>query len=221
MSKPSSRTHVVLVLDETGSMEGVRDATVGALKEWLSGMKTDLPRDTPVSFVRFNSAKIARAIDNQPLEVVSATEFDDYAPNHMTPLWDAVGQTIAETAPRVIGDDGVLFTVMTDGLENASREYSADQVRKQIERYKAAGWKFMFLGADIDAYELSSQIGLAAAETVSMDKRHMLKAMQVQSMKAASYHSARLKGGAKAAAAETVYTDEERREMGEQPANKE
>ncbi len=219
MTKLSSRTHVVLVLDETGSMEGVRDATVGALKEWLSGLKKDLPRDTPVSVVRFNSAQIRRSIDNQPLEVVSATEFDDYAPNHMTPLWDAVGQTIAETAPRVTGDDGVLFTVMTDGQENSSQEYTAEHVRKLIEKHKAAGWKFMFLGADIDAYALSSQIGLAAMETVSMDKGHMLKAMQMQSRKAAFYHGARVKGGAQAAAAQTSYSDEEKQELGEKPKN--
>jgi hypothetical protein len=212
---------VVLVLDETGSMEGVRDATVGALKEWLSGLKSDLPRDTPVTFVRFNSAKIARTIDNQPLEVVSATEFDDYAPNHMTPLWDAVGQTIAETAPRVTGDDGVLFTVMTDGQENSSQEYTAEHVRKMIEKHKAAGWKFMFLGADIDAYALSSQIGIAAAEAVSMDKRFMREAMQMQSRKASFYHGARVKEGAKAAAAQTSYSDEEKQELGEKVANKE
>lgn len=217
MKQPSSRTHVVLVLDETGSMEGVREATVGALKEWLSGLKKDLPRDTPVTFVRFNSAEIRRSIADQPLEVVSATEFDDYAPNNMTPLWDAVGQTIDQTSPRVVGDDGVLFTVMTDGQENSSQEYTAEHVRKLIETHKAAGWKFMFLGADIDAYALSSQIGLAAGETVSMDKQNMLRAMQVQSFKAASYHGARLKKGAKAAATETVYSDEERRDMGETP----
>jgi hypothetical protein len=75
----------------------------------------------------------------------------------------------------------------------------------------------MFLGADIDAYALSNQIGLAAAETVSMDKRHMRKAMQLQSMKASFYHGARVKGGAKAAAAQTDYSDEEKRDLGETP----
>ncbi len=213
--KPSSRTHVVLVLDETGSMESVRDATVGALKEWLSGLKTDLPRDTPVTFVRFNSARIARTIDNQPLEVVSATEFDDYAPNHMTPLLDAIGQTILQTAPHVVGDDGVLFTVMTDGQENSSEEFTANQIRTLIEKHKEKGWKFMFLGADIDAYAMSRQFGLADAEAVSMDKRFMREAMATQSMKASSYHDVRKKHGSKAAAEQTNYTAADKANLGE------
>jgi hypothetical protein len=205
------------VLDETGSMEPVREPTVGALKEWLSGLKKDLPRDTPVTFVRFNSAQIKRAIDDQPLEVVSATEFDDYAPNHMTPLWDAVGQTILQTEKRVVGDDGVLFTVMTDGQENSSQEFSAQQVRALIEKHKAAGWKFMFLGADIDAYALSRQLGIADADAVSMDKRFMREAMQTQRLKAASYHNVREKFGAKKAEAETSYSAAEKASLGDRP----
>jgi hypothetical protein len=217
MANTDSRTHVVLVLDETGSMEPIRDETVGALKEWLGGLKTDLPRATPVTFVRFNSARIARTIDSQPLEVVSATEFDDYAPNHMTPLHDAVGQTILATDGTVKGEDGVLFTVITDGHENASQEFSAKQIRELIDARKAKGWKFMFLGADIDAYGLSRQLGVDDAVTVSMDKRFMRAAMQKQREKAAYYEQVRRREGARAAAAQTSYSAEDKQDLGERP----
>jgi hypothetical protein len=216
MSTPSSRTHVVLVLDETGSMQPVRDETVGALKEWLGGLKADLPRQTPVTFVRFNSAAIKRAIDGHPLEVVSATEFDDYAPNHMTPLLDAVGQTILETEQRITGDDGVIFTVMTDGQENASREFSVAQIRELVEKHRKAGWKFMFLGADIDAYATGAQYGFAAADTVSLDKRSMRQAMRTQHAKAAQYHGVRERLGARAAEEQTSYTAAEKAAMGDE-----
>ncbi len=197
-------------------MEPVRDETVGALKEWLSGLKADLPRETPVTFVRFNSARIARTIDAQPLEVVSATELDDYAPNHMTPLYDAIGQTIAETEGTVREKDGVLFTIMTDGHENASKEYSAAQIRKKIEALKAKGWSFMFLGADIDAYAVGESLGVAASHTVSLEKKRMKEAMLRQRAKAGDYDRARRTHGARAAAEQTGYTAEEKAELGDE-----
>jgi hypothetical protein len=215
MTDNSSRTHVVLVLDETGSMEGIREETVGALKEWLSGLKADLPRETPVTFVQFNSARIARTVDGQELDVVSATVFDDYAPNHMTPLYDAVGQTIAETEQRVTGEDGVIFTVMTDGLENASKEFTAKQVRDMVERLKAKGWTFMFLGADIDAYEVGGGMGFAASHTVLMKKDRMGRAMALSRAKARDYDRARREFGAEEAAERAAYSDEDRFDLGE------
>jgi hypothetical protein len=84
-----------------------------------------------------------------------------------------------------------------------------------IEERKAQGWKFMFLGADIDAYGLASQIGIDADEAVSMDKRFMAKALRLQSSKATAYHDARLKLGAKAAAMRASYTAEEKADLGE------
>jgi hypothetical protein len=215
MTSRPAFTHVVLVLDETGSMEPIREETIGGLKEWLSGLKTDLPGETPVTFVRFNSNGVTRAIDGAPLSGVPASVFDAYAPNYMTPLYDAVGRTILETERRVGKDDGVIFTVMTDGHENASAEFSAEQVRTLVERRAAEGWKFMFLGADIDAYDASRRLGFADADTVSMKKGRMREAFVANRAKAQGYDSVRRAHGAKQAANETWFSESDRQELGE------
>jgi hypothetical protein len=202
-------------------MEPIREETIGGLKEWLGGLKADLPGETPVTFVRFNSNGVTSAIDGAPLQSVVASVFDAYAPNYMTPLYDAMGRTILETERRVGKGDGVIFTVMTDGHENASAEFTAEQVRNLVERRKAEGWKFMFLGADIDAYDASQGLGFAAADTVSMKKGRMKQAFAMSRGKAADYDTARRAYGAQQASAATQITDEERKELGEEARPKE
>lgn len=216
MTDTTARTHVVLVLDETGSMQSIRNETVDGLKEWLSGLQAELPGDTPVTFVRFNSAGITRAVDGARIDGVTDGVFDDYAPDHMTPLYDAIGVTIAETEKRVEKDDGVIFTIMTDGHENASQEYEAKQIFEGVGRLKKKGWKFMFLGVDIDAYGVGRHLGFAADDTVSMKRAHMKSALGLQRAKAGSYDRTRRAQGVQEAAAQTSYSEEEKRNLGDE-----
>ncbi len=142
--------------------------------------------------------------------------FDNYRPDHMTPLYDAVGTTLAATEGRVTGDkDGVIFTVMTDGMENASKEYGLEQIVAMIERLKKRGWKFMFLGADIDAYAVGRSLGFAAADTVQLEKGRMRAAFSASRSKTTMYDRARRRFGAKAAEESVGFTDDEKTDMGE------
>ena len=130
-----------------------------------------------------------------------------------------MGQTILETERRVSGDDGVIFTVMTDGYENASQEFTAEQVRRLIERLKSAGWKFMFLGADIDAYAASGRLGFAQSDSVSMDKGRMRAAFSTSRRKAFDYDTVRREAGAREAAERTGYTEQDRLNLGDDDRN--
>ena len=93
---------------------------------------------------------------------------DDYFVGGCTVLLDAIGKTIHKiaNAQKYSGEeqraDKVLFVITTDGLENASREYTYDKIREMVEKQKSKyGWEFIFLGANIDAISTATRFGIS------------------------------------------------------------
>ena len=188
--------HVVLVVDESGSMSASRAETVSAVNDYLGGLKTTLPEGATVTVVKFDAdinthsmtmamgmgagmstshtkagISITRLFNRVPLRAVRTLTLDDFTPRGQTPLYDAIGQTIIEL-DAVLKDEPspVFFAVITDGQENASREHTQAGVKKMIEDRTKGGWTFNFLGVDIDAYAASSGLGFAKGDTVSLSR---------------------------------------------------
>jgi len=155
-------TFVSFLLDETGSMEPIKDDTVGGFNEYLSTLRQS-GEDIVFSFVSFNSTETRRRCIAEPIAKVKRLKAADYQPRHSTPLIDASVKIIKATADAVAhrGDDpNVVVVIQTDGEENVSVEYTNADLAALIKEKDAVGWKFVFLGAGLDAFAAARQAGL-------------------------------------------------------------
>ncbi len=158
-------TELVFILDRSGSMSGLESDTIGG----FNGMITDQKKKDGrcfVSTVLFDH-EILTLYDRVPLEKIEKMTDKDYQVRGCTALLDAIGTSIVhiENIHKYIREEDVpentVFVIITDGLENASKEFSSDKVKKMIEsKKKKNNWEFLFIGANIDAVETASHIGI-------------------------------------------------------------
>lgn len=163
----TSRTELVFILDKSGSMAGLESDTIGGYNAMLKKQQ-EAPGEATVTTVLFDDSYelLHDRIDIQGIAPITENE---YFVGGCTALLDAVGKTIHKivNAQRHTGKDHqadqVIFVITTDGLENASREYSYDKIKQMIELEKTQyNWEFIFLGANIDAIETAERFGISA-----------------------------------------------------------
>lgn len=165
-------TELVFILDRSGSMQGLEADTIGGFNAMLEKQRKE-PGEAYVSTVLFDdSTEVLH--DRVALGRVKPMTDRDYYVRGCTALLDAVGGAIHHIAnihryarPEDVPEH-TLFVITTDGMENASRRYTARRVREMIrhEREKY-GWEFLFLGANIDAVETAGELGIAADRAVN------------------------------------------------------
>ena len=151
-------TEVIFILDRSGSMSGLETDTIGGYNSILKQQR-EAEGDVNVTTVLFDD-RYELLHNRESIRNVSDLTAKEYFVRGCTALVDAMGITISRFI-REIGDEKVLFVITTDGYENASREYTADSVRKMIEKQKEKGWEFIFMGANIDAVSTGKQYGIA------------------------------------------------------------
>lgn len=173
MTKKQKITLVNFILDETGSMESCREETISGFNEYVSTLKK-AETSFQMSLTKFNSAKTEIVFEAQDIQKVPELSRDTYVPADLTPLYDAVGITVSrinsfiaqkKTSKKAIPN--IICVIMTDGEENASKEYTREQVFDLVKEHEKEGWTFLFLGANQDAWASGSQIGLAQGNTLS------------------------------------------------------
>ena len=165
-------TELVFILDRSGSMHGLEKDTIGGFNSVLERNKA-LPGDANITTILFDH-RYTILHDRQPIRSVAPITERDYSPAGMTALLDAVGQAIrkidnvmAHTAEDYRAGK-VQFVIITDGLENASKEYSAQRVKQMIrDRQDKDGWDFLFLGANMDAIAVAEDMGIQADRAVT------------------------------------------------------
>jgi len=158
-------TELVFILDRSGSMSGLESDTIGGFNSMLEKQQA-LPGECRITTVLFDS-EYEVLHDRLDIRAVSPITECEYFVRGCTALLDAVGKTISkignvqkQSKPEHRAAK-VLFVITTDGMENASREYSYNKVKAQIVRQKAKyGWEFIFLGANIDAAEAANRFGI-------------------------------------------------------------
>lgn len=166
-TKKAKTLVVNFVLDETGSMSTVWDATISGFNEYVSDLRKQ-GEDILFTLTKFNSEAVDVVHEAVPIKKVVALNRDNYRPMALTPLYDAVAASIRATEGRVNGKEPVLCVIQTDGQENASREYNTlDKIRALIEQKTREGWTFAYLGADQDAWAIGGQMGVPQASTMS------------------------------------------------------
>lgn len=157
-------TELVFILDRSGSMAGLEHDTIGGFNSMLEKQKRT-EGDAVVTTVLFDST-CELLHDRTDLRGIAPMTDKEYTVGGCTALLDAIGQTIdkiTRARQHVLFEcrpQKTLFVIITDGEENASREYSADHIRKLIGHQKEEGWEFVFLGANIDAITAASRIGI-------------------------------------------------------------
>jgi hypothetical protein len=170
-------THVTMILDRTGSMESIRHDTIGGFNAFLQGQKS-APGAATLTLVQFDSQDPYEVIHNFiPIALAKELTPETYVPRASTPLFDALGRGILdlERSLTLLAPDQrpghVVFVVITDGQENASREFTREQVQKMIHEKQAAdGWEFVFLSADLSAIAEAGEIGVHYRATLAFDK---------------------------------------------------
>ena len=151
-------TELVFILDKSGSMSGLESDTIGGFNSMLKKQREEAG-ECRVTTVLFDN-RYTLLHDRIDIRAVSPITEKEYYVGGSTALLDAIGRTIGKitAVQKNTAEDyraeKVIFIIITDGAENASREYDAAQVKKLIEREKEEhGWEFIFLGANIDAVE--------------------------------------------------------------------
>ncbi len=157
-------TEIVFILDRSGSMGGLEDDTIGGYNSVLKKQQA-MEGEATITTVLFDD-KYELLHDRINLKAVSPITQKEYFVRGATALLDAIGRTIAKidaalshTAEEYRAEK-VLFVITTDGMENASREFSYARVRELVEKQKQKGWEFLFLGANIDAVETAGKFGI-------------------------------------------------------------
>lgn len=168
-------TKIGVLLDATGSMAHDRQRTIDGVNEYLRGLKEDdASREALITIAKFDSVLGTVVMRREEaVEGVAPITQDDYYCNHATNLFDSVVGLIG-LLERGAQADRTIAVVMTDGLENASRECTFQTVNDLVEEKRKAGnWTFVFLGADLDAWTAQDGMGLKVApqaNTMSYDK---------------------------------------------------
>jgi hypothetical protein len=164
-------TELVFILDRSGSMGGLESDTVGGFNAMIEKQKKK-EGTCFVTTVLFDS-KSVMLHDRVPLERVPEMTERDYAVGGCTALLDALGGVVehVENIHRYARAEDVpahtVFVITTDGMENASRRFDSDTVKRMISRKQEEGWEFLFVAANIDAVETAARYGIRKERAVN------------------------------------------------------
>ena len=157
----------LILLDESGSMSSIWRQALDGINETLNGIRKtqdEYPSQHQyVSIVTFegNGVRGVKTLrDRIPVENIQNLKDDDYRPVGCTPLYDAMGLSLNYLQHCVRDEDVVLVTIITDGYENSSNEYSGQAIKTIVEKLREKGWTFAYIGANQDAVEVAKGLNI-------------------------------------------------------------
>ncbi len=173
----------VIILDESGSMTAIYQQALTGINEVLSGIRKsqqEFPDQhhyvTIVTFEGNGMSGVKTRRDRVAVENIKDFTQKDYCPGGCTPLYDAMGKTLVELESQIGESDRVMATIITDGYENSSMEYSGKAVKNLVSRLREKGWTFAYIGANQDAVEVATDLNIDNAlnfEATSSGTRNM------------------------------------------------
>jgi len=183
------KLYVSFVLDETGSMQGVKEQTISGFNEYVDTLKDEKNADkVRFTLTKFNSEKVQIVHDAIKMSKVEHLNSETYRPAALTPLYDAIGRTIRSLEKAIEGKKrNALVVIQTDGFENHSKEFTRKGIFDLIEEKKKKGWTFAFLGADQDAWVAGGQIGIPKSSSLSYARAQSREAFQEAASSTADY----------------------------------
>ena len=169
----NDKNFVSVLIDESGSMDSIRDDVIEGFNAFLAELQEDpSAENTNFSLVTFDSRAYSVRTDNVPLRNASQLNYSTYNPRGGTPLYDAIGRTIKsmEAAVEDIPEPDVVISIYTDGLENASRAYTRQEILKLITNKQAEGWTFTYLATGHDAWSVATDIGFRKGDAAQFER---------------------------------------------------
>ncbi|WP_139981456.1 vWA domain-containing protein [Nocardioides litoris] len=205
-------THLYFLLDRSGSMQTIKSDIEGGFAAFLAEQR-EAPGRCVVTLAQFDDRY---DVVHAGLDVADVPPLV-LAPRGSTALHDAMGRLVTDAGaelaalPEAERPGTVIVAVMTDGLENASREWHAQAVKALVEQQSATyGWQFLYMGADQDAVEVGTSLGVPAEQSMTYARGKGRQAMGAKSEKIRSMRAARMTD---AAAPMPAYTAAERRDL--------
>ena len=170
-------TEVVFILDRSGSMSGLEADTIGGFNSMIAKQKKE-EGEAYISTVLFDDT-CEVLYDRVPVNKVEPMNDNQYYVRGCTALLDAIGGAIHHIgnvhkyAREEDRPEKTLFIITTDGMENASRQYSYEKVKEMVARQKEKyGWEFLFLGANIDAIDVAGKFGIDSNRALNYVSDH-------------------------------------------------
>lgn len=158
-----TRIFNLIIIDESGSMQSIKRAAIDSVNETIQTIRSAEQKHPEqehyVSLVSFND-DVKTIYDCVEVEQVKEINDETYQPSCCTALYDAMGISLSKLRKRVAESDKVLVTVVTDGYENASKEYSGKAIKALVDELKAKGWVFAYIGANQDVEAVAATISI-------------------------------------------------------------
>ncbi|WOQ18737.1 vWA domain-containing protein [Raineyella sp. W15-4] len=211
-------THLYFLLDRSGSMQSIREDTIGGFNAFIADQRRH-PGDCRVTLAQFDN-QYEVVYRDKPIGDVPGL---DLQPRGTTALLDAIGRLVTDAGAQLASlpeperPGTVIVGIMTDGYENASREWTHPAIRALIQQQTTTySWEFLYLGADQDAIEVGTSLGVAANRSMTYARDAAGSAMRMTSYLVGRVRTARVAG---APAADIGYTEQERRESAGEPSD--
>ncbi|MFN7055328.1 VWA domain-containing protein [Hyphomonas sp.] len=193
--QPAASVQSYILLDRTGSMSPIWDEALASVNAFAESFGKDAPGETVDPNLR---TKVTLAV----FDAQGGLQFDvlrdkvapenwtpvtnaEATPRGMTPLFDAIGRTIA--LAEADNPEKAVIVIMTDGHENASREVTREGAKAAIDRAQARGWEVVFLGAEFARFNDADAIGMAPSQTMAIGQGRMEQSMDSLAQRARSY----------------------------------
>lgn len=172
------KVHNLIIVDESGSMSSIYNAALNGMNETLAHIRS-LAAECPeqkqeVTLVTFDTSHYNKIFDSVDGATTRQLTPRDYRPGGCTPLYDAMGRALTDLEPKVKEKEAVIVTVITDGYENASCEYSLAAIRALVERLDSQGWLFSYIGANQDSAAVGASMGIADTLNFEANENSMM-----------------------------------------------
>jgi len=204
-------TQIVVVLDRSGSMDRIAKSTVEGINSFVKEQKA-AEGDAFMTLVQFDNEYQIDYKERSLNEVADLINGETFVPRATTALYDAIGRTINELKT----EDDVIFVIVTDGAENASKEFTQKDVFAKIEEKKKDGWNFLFLAANQDAMKTGGSLGISASNSMTFNANDASVGNMYMnfSSKISDYRSAKLYSINSSDIADSLnFTDEDRKSV--------
>jgi len=184
----------LIILDESGSMSSIKNTIISGFNELVQSIKGAAqmyPEQAHyISFISFNGSGLKTIHNCVPVTQLKEIDASRYNPNDMTPLYDAIGFGIKKLQQNLTSnqDYNVLVTIMTDGLENASIEFSLKAIKAMIEELKKGNWTFTYIGTDHDIESVADSLSISNRMKFERNEEDMRNMFEKERYSRQEYH---------------------------------
>lgn len=177
----SKNTHVVFVLDESGSMEEKKKLTIKSFNKFLKSQKKEgkeIKEDTFISLFKFNGFCVTKVYSKLNIKEVEMLSEENYHPHGGTNLLDSIGDAIVEANYTLLGSEQderekIIFVILTDGEENCSIRHNNVAIKNLISHCEEQKWSFIYLGVGVDAFGQSSTYGFTNMNSLHVNDKNV------------------------------------------------